>query len=169
MSDAIGALRSQTEAARALLANMADILGDDADLVASTVEGETSLHEALAVGLKRYRELAALMFGIETIRTDLGVRHSRFDNQAETLRTAILAAMDAGQMKKFEHALGTISMRNVPAKAIITDEALVPSVFWKPSDPKLDKKAVLDALKDNKIVPGAQLSNGSQTIAIKLS
>jgi hypothetical protein len=169
MSDAISALRSQTEAARALLANMADILGDDAELVASTVEGETDLHEVIALGLKRYRELDALRTGIMIMQNDLSVRIGRFDQQSETLRTAIMTAMDAGQMKKFEHALGTISLRNVPPKAIITDEAQIPSSFWKPSDPKLDKKAVLDALKANETVPGAQLSNGSQTIQVKLT
>ena len=68
--------------------------------------------------------------------------------------------MGQAEMRKMELPQATISLRAVPPKAEITDEALVPSKFWKAQDPKLDKKAVLDALKGKEDVPGASLSNG---------
>jgi Siphovirus Gp157 len=51
---------------------------------------------------------------------------------------------------------------------LILDEAILPAKFWKAQDPKLDKKAVLDALKAKEDVPGASLSNGGETISIRV-
>lgn len=167
--NAVHHLTTQTTNARVLLANMADILGDDDNLIASTIEGETNLREALGTALKRHAELEVLIAGLKTMMGHLATRGERFEAQAGHLKTAICAAMEAGQIKKFEHPLGTMSLRNVPPKAVITSEAEIPASFWKPSDPKLDRKAVLDALKDKQDVPGAMLSNGSVTVAIKLS
>jgi hypothetical protein len=63
--------------------------------------------------------------------------------------------------------LCTITRKAVPPKAQITDEAQIPSRFWKRADPTLDKKAILDALKDKEIIPGAVLSNGTETVQVK--
>jgi hypothetical protein len=46
----------------------------------------------------------------------------------------------------------------------------VPAGFWRRGDPKLDKKALLDALKalpKGEHIPGAELSNGGATIQIR--
>ena len=55
----------------------------------------------------------------------------------------------------------------MPPKAEIVDESMIPSKFWKPSDPKLDRKAVLEALKAKEDVPSATLSNGSETLMVR--
>ena len=75
--------------------------------------------------------------------------------------------MSMAELKKLELPQATISRKPTPAKALILDEAAIPARFWKPSDPKLDKKAVLDALKAGEAVPGTSLSNGGETIAIR--
>lgn len=167
MSSAVQILYRETEAAKVFLANLRDILGDDEQAKADTVEGETNLHDAIGIAVERIFALDEMIAGIDTKLTELKTRLSRFDAQRENIRTAICAAMEAGSLKKFEHALATVSLRSVPPKAEITDEALIPSKFWKAQDPKLDKKAVLDALKAKEAVPGAVMSNGSVTVSIK--
>jgi hypothetical protein len=148
---------------------MKDLLGDDAELIANTIEGETNVHAAIESGLRRLLELDALMYGIDGLIANLKDRGERFEAQRDSIRTAISVAMDASGMKRFESALGTISVKAVPPKVMIVDEAAIPSRFWKPSDPKLDKKAILAAIKDKEDVPGAMLSNGSSTIQLKVS
>ena len=166
--NAVAVLREQTSNARVLIANLQDLLGDDAEAMATAVEGETNLREAIGAGLARLVELDALMNGIAGAIANLKDRGERFEQQRDSIRTAIATAMEAGGVKKVEHAIGTVSLKTVPPKAIITDEASIPARFWKPSDPKLDKRAVLDALKSSEAVPGAELSNGSMTIQIKV-
>lgn len=167
MSEAVQILYRETEAAKVFLANLNDILGDDEQAKADTVEGQTNLHDAIGVAVERIFFLDEMLAGIDTKVSELKARMSRLDAQRDNIRTAICAAMEAGSLKKFEHALATVSLRAVPPKAEITDEAAIPAKFWKAQDPKLDKKAVLDALKAKEAVPGAVLSNGGVTISIK--
>jgi hypothetical protein len=167
MSDTLHALHVETEAAKALLANLRDIIGDDDQAQADAVEGETSLIEAIESGLTRLTELNELHSGIAALIANLKDRGERFERQRDNIRTAICAAMEAGNIKKHEFALATVSLRAVPPKVEITDESLVPSKFFKQPEPKLDKKAVLDALKAKEVVPGAVLSNGGLTVSVK--
>jgi hypothetical protein len=167
MSDTIHALRRETDEARALLANLHDIIADEEQMAADMVEGETSLHEAMAQAVQRILDLDALIQGVTAAAITLGIRKSRLDKQRDNIRTALCAAMDAANVKKLELPIATVSLRAVPPKAEIIDEAAIPAKFWKPQDPKLDKKAVLDALKAKEAVSGATLSNGGLTISVK--
>jgi hypothetical protein len=63
----------------------------------------------------------------------------------------------------------TLSLRAVAVSVIVIDETEIPTKFWKASAPKLDKRAVLEALKAKETVPGASLSNGGQTLALTWS
>ncbi len=161
-------LHRQTEAAKALRANLKDIIGDDESLAADLVEGETDIHEAIqaAIALVTQDELHAKAISdhIQALET----RKHRLTERAKVTRTAIAAAMDQAGKKKLETPLGTVSVRAVPPSVQITEEAEIPTEFWKQPEPSLDKKALLSALKDKKTIPGATLSNGGQTIAIKV-
>lgn len=161
-------LTVETQRARDLLADMRDLLGDDADAIGMTVESETNLQEAMHAALKRLAELNGLMNGIVGMIANLKDRGERLEKQRDTIRELLCVAMETAGQKKLETPIGTVSLRAVPPKAEIIDEALIPSRFWKPQDPKLDRKAVLDALKAKEAIPGAMLSNGGVTISIKL-
>lgn len=163
------ALREQTSAAQALIEQMRDLVGDDDDMIATAIEGETDIHEAIAKAFARLAELKALMAGIDGMVLDLRARGDRFGKQSELIRDAIRLAMETAELRKIELPLGTISLKAVPPKAEIVDESAIPSRFWKTQEPKLDRKAVLDALKAKETVEGAMLSNGSQTIMVKFS
>ena len=167
MGNPIMELRHETEAARALLSNLKDILGDDDQAIADAVEGETSIHEAIASGVARLLELDELHSGIAALIANLKDRGERFERQRDNIRTALCAAMEATNLKKVELPVATLSLRAVPPKVEIIDEAAIPARFFKQAEPKLDKKAVMDALKDKQDVPGAMLSNGGVTISIK--
>jgi len=163
----VGDLRRETEAARGLLANMRDIIGDDDEVVASTIEGETNLLEAIGQGVKRLAELDALMAATKTLIDGLRERQQRFDNQYGLIRDALAVAMESGEVKKIELPLATISLKRVPPSAIVGDEWLIPEKFWKPQAPTLDKRAVLEALKAGEVIPGATLSNGGQSLNLR--
>jgi Siphovirus Gp157 len=168
MSDVSRSLHIQGEAAKCLLANIRDVIGDDEDMAATAVEGETTLVEAISGAVDRHQELEAFQEVLETQIKALSERRSRFEDQAARIKAAIHVAMGQGELRKLELPQATLSLRAVPAKAVILDEAILPAKFWKAQDPKLDKKAVLDALKAKEDVPGASLSNGGETISIRV-
>lgn len=161
-----GELRHEISEAQALLANMADILGDDAELAAATVEGETDLVEALKRATARVVELDGMIAGIGDILKTAGERSDRLKRQRERIKDLVCIAMETASIKKLETPLVTVSLRKTAASVLITNEADIPSSFWKPQAPALDKRALLAALKDGPIA-GATLSNGGQTVSFK--
>ena len=166
--DAAHNLHIQTEAAKALRANLKDIIGDDESLAADMVEGQTDINEAIQAAVALVSQDETHARAIDDHIKALETRKHRLSERARMTRTAIAIAMDQAGKKKVETALGTVSVRAVPPSVQITEEAEIPTEFWKQPEPRLDKKALLSALKNKKIIPGATLSNGGQTIAIKV-
>lgn len=163
----VHALAEQSQAARSLIENMKALVGDDDELIETAVEGETNLHEALETALNRLAELNAIQESISTLMETLRARNERLASQREAIRTAMAIAMEMGAVKKLELPLGTLSLRTVAPTVEITDEAAIPARFWKPQDPKLDKREVAKALKDGLSVPGAQMSPPTTTISVR--
>ena len=166
--DAAHNLHLQTEAAKALRANLKDIIAGDETLAADMVEGETSINEAIHAAVALVSQDETHIKAIDEHIKALEGRKHRLSERAKMTRTAIAAAMDQAGKKKVDTALGTVSVRSIPPSVQVTEEAEIPTEFWKQPEPKLDKKALLAALKDKQTIPGATLSNGGQTIAIKV-
>ena len=169
MTDHSRQLQRETEAARILREQLSALADGDEDAVRDTIEGETSLHELIGSVVEEIAADCASIDGIKSHVETMRSRKERLEARVESRRAAVLNAMAVGEIKKMELAIATLSRKPVPAKALVLDEAQIPSQFWKRADPTLDKKALLDALKGERIVPGASLSNGGETIAIKWS
>lgn len=167
MSSVQRSLHIQGEAAKVLLANIRDVISDDEEMAATAVEGETGLVETISDAVNRILALVGHQEALEIQIKALSDRRSRFEDQEKRIKAAIHVAMGQAEMRKLELPQATLSSRVVPPKAEIVDEAAIPSKFWKAHDPKLDKKAVLDALKAKEDVPGATLSNGGEALAIR--
>lgn len=141
---------------------------DDPKLILDMIEGSTDLPEACVAVYEDTVEDEAILAGLSAKITELQTRKGRIEKSIETRRNLILMAMDKAGLSTIRCPLGTISVRDVPPKAIIVDEAAIPSRFWKPADPKLDKAAVSAALKAGETVPGATMGNGSIGLSVRV-
>jgi hypothetical protein len=141
---------------------------DEPQLILDTIEGETDLGEACAVVYEETLEDEILLAGLASKIEELQARKSRMERSIEQRRVIILMAMEKAQVGTLKTPLGTMSVRQIPPKAIVTDEALVPARFWKPSDPKLDKTALKEALDAKEAIPGATLSNGGIGLTVRV-
>jgi hypothetical protein len=47
------------------------------------------------------------------------------------------------------------------------DESHIPEAFWKPQQPKLDRRALLAALKAGEVIRGAALDNGGTALSVR--
>lgn len=166
MSDA-ETLKRQMEAAQTLLANLRDIIGDDEQAQTDAIEGETGLFEAMADAAKRIGEIQAHLEGLDAYAGRMKTRKERLERQEDLIRTALMHAMSIAHLKTLELPTATMTLKATGPSVVITDEADIPAEFWKPQAPKLDKKLLMAALKDKKEIPGAQLSNGGETIQIR--
>jgi hypothetical protein len=167
--DNVDRLQRETEAARILREQLADLMDGDEIAIRDTIEGETNLHELIASVAEDIATDEASVAGIKAHIETMKARKERLERRIEFRRSAILNAMSIGEVKKLELAIATLSRKPVPPKVQIVNEAEIPSQFWKRADPTLDKKAIADALKNNEQVPGATLSNGGETLAVKWS
>lgn len=168
MTDVSRALHIEGEAARALLLNIKDVVADDAEMIETAIEGETNLKEVISAAVDRILELDAHEEAIAAQIASLQVRRERFEHQSDRIKAAIHAAMGQAELRKLELPQATLGVRAVPPKCEITDESLIPSKYWKAQDPKLDRKAVLEALKAKEDVPGVTLSNGGETLSMRV-
>lgn len=162
-------LAKQMAAAAALRESMAAVLGDDAETMRDTIEGETGLHEAIASVLGLMREDEILMLGLSGMIATLEGRKHRLEERTKRCRAAIEQAMSIGELTRLDLPDASLTLKRVPPNVEITDEAKVPAEFWKAQDPKLDRSALKAALKEGRAVEGATLGNGSITIQVRRS
>lgn len=159
-------ISKEAEAAATLLKNIADIVADDEVAREDAIEGETNLKEVIAAAVEEIAEAEAMAEVIKVRAGDLAARKKRLEDRAEMLRAAIASALDHVDCKKLTLPTATLSVAPVPPKAIVIDEADLPSDFFEPQPPKLDRRKLLAALKDGP-VPGAELSNGGTSLRIR--
>jgi hypothetical protein len=169
MSNAAHQLQRETEAARVLRAQISALDGVDEDTIRDTIEGETKLDSLIAQVVEDIAIDSASIDGIKAHIETMRGRKERLEARIESRRTAVLMAMTMGEIKKLELPVATLSRKPVPPKVQVVDEAQIPSAFWRRSDPTLDKRALLDALKGEQVIPGASLSNGGETLSLRWS
>ena len=63
--------------------------------------------------------------------------------------------MRAVNKLKFKTKLFSFNVQNNPPTVEVSDEKLIPKEFFVEQSPKLDRKALLAALKDGKEIEGA--------------
>lgn len=163
-------LAISTAEAQQLIANLRDVLAGDDQAISDTVEGETDLFGAMDAAVARIAEIDALSLGIKEMIAAANARNDRLGRQKQSIRDAIQSAMGVARLSRHEAPAGSVSMRSVPPSVVITDEGMVPDKYKVPQPPKIDKRALLAALKEGGTgIPGAELSNGSETISIRLT
>ena len=159
-------IANEAEAARVLLENLRDVIGNDIELALDTIEGETRLFDVIDNTLEADAEFDAMIEVIDRRIANLNDRKSRFKARKAAARGAIAAAMETIGEKSLVRPCGTISLARTAPKLEITDEQSVPAQFWKRSEPKLDRSALLAALK-NGAVAGAELVDGGTSLRIR--
>ena len=162
-------LKRETEAARGLIEVLRCIVGDDKDMIATAIDGETNLREAVESAANRITELEVLEESGDAIIDAVKARSARFSKQRELLKEAIAIAMETAGEQRIELAIGTFSLKATPQQLEVTNEAAIPAEYWKPQEPKLDRKQLLKDLRDGKEIPGVTLDNGGQTLQVKRS
>jgi len=140
---------------------------DDPDLIHDTVEGETDFFEAVQRALDEIAECEIVQSGCADMKQRLSDRETRAKNRADKLRGLIDQAFQLAEVTSHKFPTATITTKRVPPKLIVTDEAAIPARFYAPQPPKLDKKALADALKSGGPIEGAEMSNGGTTIQIR--
>lgn len=164
-------VRRQTEAAKRLIRSLNEAgEGDDAELVADMIEGQTGLTEAIAAALDQIDECEILVTGLKAKEAAFEARRHSIENRAERIRALIEQAMLATDQTSMRLPTATVTLRKIQPGLVIVNEADIPARFWVEQErpaPKLDKKALAEAVKAKEEVPGAMLDNGGFGLSVR--
>lgn len=160
-------LHEEKQAAKVLMANFNDLINDDLEMKVNIIEGETDLFETIDLVVHEIHSELALVGALDEQIKKMKSRLDRKKQKVERLKTSVATAMEMCELKTLETSITTITRKKVAPKLVVTDEAAIPSEYYKQADPTLDKRGLTSALKDSQEIPGARLSNGSETIQFR--
>ncbi len=167
---------------------------DDMGLTLDTIEGETNFFEALDAALERIVTLEGLQAGLGAAIERLEARRTRMGATIKRARTALEQALNILEIEKaLERPAATVGLKKNPPAVVVVEEADIPATYWKPGDPKLDRRALLAALKEREAafaaadkiedaaaraaafaaipepIPGATLSNAPMSLNLRIA
>jgi hypothetical protein len=150
---------------RALLQERFPEIDDEA--LRDTLEGISDLPEIVATIVRSYLDDLSLAAALRSRLADMQERLSRIADRAEKKRALVASVMERADLRKITDPEFTASLRATPPPLVVTGESDIPSTYWKPQAPKLDRAGLLAALKAGQYVPGASLGNGGVTLAVR--
>lgn len=147
----------------AIAAHLRDQLDDDERAYLDTLEGQTDLFEWVRRLLGKIEEDEGNVAALKEQIADRTARKSRAEQRIETTREAIKALLDCARLDKLVLPEATLSVRDVPPKAIVTDETAVPEEFCR-----ITRKPDMAAIKAAEgPIPGVTFDNGGQSLTIR--
>lgn len=141
-------------------------LVEDEEAWLLSLESETDISALLTSIVRRIEDSKALVVGTKDRFEELKARKDRFEHRVETLRNLAFKIMSAADLSKVELPEATLSVRNTPPSVVITDEDNLPDIACK-FERKPDKAKIKELLATGEVA-GAAMSNGGQTISIRI-
>ena len=139
---------------------------DDLTL-ADTVEGLTDLHEIVTAILRSALEDEALVNGLKTRIAEMEGRLERLRDRASKRRQIAKDVMIELDLKKLTAPDFTASIRPGTPALMVIDEAAIPSIYWEPREPRLNRQALACELKEGAEITGVTLSNPEPVLSVR--
>ena len=139
----------------------------DEQTLADTVEGLTDLHEIVTAIIRSALADEALATGLKCRIADMQDRLDRLQDRASKRRQIAKDVMVELDLKKITAPDFTVSIRPGTPALLVLDEAAVPSIYWEPRDPRLNRQGLLSDLKDGADIKGVALSNPEPVLSVR--
>ena len=145
----------------------AEDLGLDEQTLADTVEGITDLHEILTAVIRAALADQALANGLDGRIAEMQARRNRLQDRAAKRRQIAKDVMVELDLKKLTAPDFTASIRPGTPALMVIDEAAVPSIYWEPREPRLNRQKLATELKDGAEITGVTLSNPEPVLSVR--
>jgi Siphovirus Gp157 len=139
----------------------------DEQTLADTVEGLTDLHEIIGAIVRAALADEALATGLKGRIAEMQDRLERLQDCAAKRRQIAKEVMVELEIKKITASDFTVSIRPGMPSLLVLDEAAVPSIYWQPVAPKLNRQGLLGELKDGAEITGVTLSNPEPVLSVR--
>ncbi|PUF85783.1 MULTISPECIES: siphovirus Gp157 family protein [unclassified Geobacillus] len=130
----------------------------DTDAIVDTLEALQEAIEDKAENIaKLIRNLEADVKVIRDEEKRLAERRQVIENKVERLKTYLQEQLEIAGIDKVKRPTITVAIQKNPPSVDIIDETLIPEDFFIPQPAKIDKKSILERLKNGEEVPGVVL------------
>ena len=131
------------------------------------MEGLTDLHEIVTAIIRSALSDEALASGLKSRIADMQDRLDHMQDRASKRRQIAKDVMVELDLKKITAPDFTVSIRPGTPALLVLDEAAVPSIYWEPRDPRLNRQGLLSDLKDGADIKGVVLSNPEPVLSVR--
>jgi hypothetical protein len=139
----------------------------DEQTLTDTVEGLTDVHEILAAIVRAALADEALATGLKGRIAEMQERLERLQERAAKRRQVVKDTMVELDLKKLTAPDFSASIRPGMPALLVIDEAAVPSIYWEPREPRLDRQGLLAELKQGAEITGVTLSNPEPVLSVR--
>ena len=129
------------------------------------MEGLTDLHEILTAIIRAAIADQALATGLEGRISEMQGRLDRLQDRAAKRRQIAKEVMVELDLKKLTVPDFTTSIRPGTPALMVIDEA-VPSIYWQPREPRLNRQGLANDLKQGAEIAGVALSNPEPVLSV---
>ncbi|WP_242145848.1 MULTISPECIES: siphovirus Gp157 family protein [unclassified Bacillus cereus group] len=135
--------------------------GADPEAVQDTLQAiEEAFDEKVQGAALLILNLEAQAEVIKAEEKRLADRRKSFENSVKNIKEYLHQQMSAVGKKRIKGALITVGIQKNPASLDIANDAVIPPEFMVPQEPKVDKKALLVAVKNGLRWDGITLKQG---------
>lgn len=142
-------------------ARIQQMIEDGAEGLEDTLE---SIDGALADKLESYamliRNIESDVEGLKAEEKRLADRRKTMENGIKRMKTAMQDAMLSTGQQKIQGEKFTFTIQKNPPALKVVDESLIPKEFFVPAAPTIDKKAIMEQLKNGTKIAGAEITQG---------
>jgi hypothetical protein len=139
---------------------------DDAQTIADTIEAESYPLEVKAQNVAyAVRNLEAAATAIKDAEKQMADRRKSIENRAMHVKEYLKTCMEVAGVKKIDCPHFALTIKNNPPSVDVFEPGLIPAEFMRqpePPPPAIDKKAIAEAIKAGREVPGAMLAQGTR-------
>jgi hypothetical protein len=139
----------------------------DEQTLVDTVEGLTDLHEIVAAIVRAALADEALASGLKGRIAEMQDRLDRLQDCAAKRRQIAKDVMIELDIKKITAPDFTVSIRPGMPSLLVLDEVAVPSIYWQPVAPRLNRQGLLSELKEGADIQGVALSNPEPVLSVR--
>lgn len=140
----------------------------DEETLADTLEGLTDLHELLAAVVRSALLEEAMAEGLKDHIATLHARLTRMGERADHKRAVARDIMAELEIKKIAAPDFTLSLRTGQPGLVVVDEASIPTAYWEPRQPRLNRLELIADLKRGIEVSGTALSNAEPVLSVRV-
>lgn len=134
------------------LLTMAEDLELDQKMIRDTMEGlDFEFEEKAEAYAKIIKTMEMDITGLDTEIQRMTKKKATIKNNIDRLKRSLEGAMIATGKRKFKTPLFGFGIQKNPPSLNVLDETKIPAEFWIEKKPKLDKKAALAYVKENKV------------------